>query len=103
VGREFPPGLHARLREFGDEVDAMVRQARDQAFLVCSPRADTARMLSSRRPGQATLEVQLPALVRVLEAGEAEAEWARKEEERRAAIRQDRWAEVKGEAFVHVA
>jgi hypothetical protein len=39
----------------------------------------------------------------VLEAGEAETEWARREEERRAVIRQDRWAEVKGEAFVHVA
>lgn len=38
----------------------------------------------------------------MLEVGEAEAEWARKEEkrkkeeERRAAIHQDRWAEVKG-------
>jgi hypothetical protein len=60
-------------------------------------------MLSQRDSGRATLEVQLPALVRLLEAGEAEAEWARKENERRAAIRQDRWAEVKGEAFVRVA
>jgi hypothetical protein len=39
----------------------------------------------------------------VLEVGEAEAEWARKEEEPRAATRQDRWEEVKREAFVHVA
>jgi hypothetical protein len=31
-------------------------------------------MLSQRDSGRATLEVQLPALVRVLEAGEAEAE-----------------------------
>jgi hypothetical protein len=60
-------------------------------------------ILSQRDSGRATLEVQLPALVRALEVGEAEAEWARKEEERRAAIRQDRWAEVKGEAFVHMA
>jgi hypothetical protein len=45
----------------------------------------------------------LPALVRVLEVAEAEAEWALKEEERRAAVRQDRWEEVKREASVHVA
>src|SRR5277367_5213378 len=29
--------------------------------------------------------------------------WARKEEERRSVIREDRWKEVKKEAFVHVA
>lgn len=33
----------------------------------------------------------------------AEAEWARTEEERRADIREDHWAKVKEEAFVHVA
>ncbi len=60
-------------------------------------------ILSQRDAGRVTLEDQLPALVRVLEVAEAEAEWARKEEERRAAIRQDRWEEVKREAFVHVA
>jgi hypothetical protein len=52
----------------------------------------------------------LPGLVRVLEVGEAEAEWARKEEERRADIRKERWEEVKKwreevkkEAFIRVA
>jgi hypothetical protein len=39
----------------------------------------------------------------VLEIGQAEADWARKEEERRSEIREDRWKEVKKEAFVHVA
>jgi hypothetical protein len=37
--------------------------------------------------------------VRTLEIGEAEAEWARKEEERRVGIREVRWQEVKKEAF----
>jgi hypothetical protein len=60
-------------------------------------------ILSQRDSGRATLEDQLPALVRVLEVGEAEAEWARKEEERRADIRKERWEEVKKEAFVRVA
>lgn len=60
-------------------------------------------ILSQRDAGGVTLEDQLPALVHVLEVGEAETEWARKEEDCRAAIRQDRWEEVKREAFVHVA
>lgn len=45
----------------------------------------------------------MPALIRTLEIGEAEAEWSRKEEERRADIRKVRWEEVKKEAFVRVA
>jgi hypothetical protein len=56
-------------------------------------------ILSQRDTTGATLEVQLPALVRTLEIGEAEAEWARKEEERRSGIREVRWQEVKKEAF----
>ena len=39
----------------------------------------------------------------MLEIGEAEADWARKEEERRSEIREERWKEVKKEAFIHVA
>jgi len=39
----------------------------------------------------------------VLEIGKAEAEWARKEEERRSDIRKERWEEVRKEAFVRVA
>jgi hypothetical protein len=39
----------------------------------------------------------------VLEIGKTEAEWARKEEERRAGIRKERWEEVRKEAFVRVA
>jgi hypothetical protein len=60
-------------------------------------------ILRQRDSGRVSLEDQLPALVRALEVGEAEAEWARQEEKRRAAIRQDRWEVVKREAFVHVA
>lgn len=60
-------------------------------------------VLTQRDTGGATLEDQLPALVRVLETSEAEAQWARKEEERRDAIRQARWEEVKKEAFAKVA
>jgi hypothetical protein len=60
-------------------------------------------VLSQRDTGRSTLEDQLPALIRVLEIGLAEADWARKEEERRSEIREDRWKEVKKEAFVHVA
>jgi hypothetical protein len=60
-------------------------------------------VLSQRDTGKSTLEDQLPALIRVLEIGEAEADWARKEEERRSVIREERWKEVKKDAFVHVA
>ncbi|MDX6390409.1 MAG: hypothetical protein QOJ73_1472 [Streptosporangiaceae bacterium] len=60
-------------------------------------------VLSQRDTGKSTLEDQLPALIRVLEIGQAEADWARNEEERRSEIREDRWKEVKKQAFVHVA
>ena len=57
-------------------------------------------VLSQRDTGRSTLEDQLPALIRLLEIDKAEAEWARKEEERRADIRKERWEEVKKDAFV---
>jgi hypothetical protein len=60
-------------------------------------------VLTQRDTGGATLEDQLPALIRVLETSEAEAQWARKEEERRDGIRRARWEEVKKEAFTKVA
>jgi hypothetical protein len=60
-------------------------------------------VLSQRDSSKSTLEDQLPALIRVLEINKAEDEWARKEEERRAVIRKERWGEVKKEAFIHVA
>lgn len=60
-------------------------------------------ILSQRDTGKSTLKDQLPALIRELEIGQAEADWARKEEERRSEIREERWKEVKKEAFVHVA
>jgi hypothetical protein len=41
-------------------------------------------------------------LIRLLEIDKAEAEWARKEEERRADIRKERWEAVKKEAFVRI-
>ena len=59
-------------------------------------------VLSQRDTGKSTLEDQLPALIRTLEIDKAEAEWAQKEEERRADIRKERWEEVKKEAFVRV-
>lgn len=49
-------------------------------------------------PG-APIEDQLPRLIRTLEIAEAEAKWSRKEEERRAEIREVRWKEVKQEAL----
>jgi hypothetical protein len=60
-------------------------------------------VLTQRDTGGAAVEDQLPALIRVLETSEAEDQWARKEEERRGAIRQTRWEEVKKEAFTKVA
>lgn len=47
----------------------------------------------------ATLEDQLPMLIRKLEIGEAEAEWSRQEEDRRSEIRKIRWKEVEQEAL----
>lgn len=52
--------------------------------------------------GTATLEDQLPALIRLLEIDKAEAEWSQKEEEPRADIRKERWEEVKKGGFVRV-
>lgn len=48
---------------------------------------------------EATLEQQLPTFIQRLEISEAEALWAREEEERRAEIRKVRWHEVRKEAF----
>lgn len=60
-------------------------------------------VLSQRDTAGVPLEDQLPLLFRDLEATEAEAAWARKEETRRAEIRRERWEEVKKEAFAKVA
>jgi len=59
-------------------------------------------VLTQRDTGGATLEDLLPALIRVLETSEAEAQWARKEE-RRDGIRQARWEVVREEDFTKVA
>ena len=59
-------------------------------------------VLSQRDTGKSTLEDQLPALIRVIEISKAEADWAQKEEGRRADIRKERWEEVKNEAFARV-
>lgn len=64
---------------------------------------DQDRILTLRDADGATLEEQLPALVRTLEIGEAEATWSAKENERRARIREARWNEVKKEAFAKLA
>jgi epoxyqueuosine reductase QueG len=45
----------------------------------------------------------LPALIRLLEIDKAEADWAQQEEERRSEIREERWKEVKKQAFARVA
>jgi hypothetical protein len=52
---------------------------------------------------RATLEEQLPTLIRKLEIGEAEAEWSREDEVRRSEIRKTRWEEVKQEAFTKLS
>ena len=54
---------------------------------------------SLRDTDGATVEEQLPTLVRKLEIAEAEADWSRQEEVRRSEIRETRWEEVKQEAF----
>jgi hypothetical protein len=60
-------------------------------------------VLSRRNTGESTLEDQLPALIQLLEIDKAEGDWARLEEERRSEIREERWKQVKKEAFVRVA
>jgi hypothetical protein len=64
---------------------------------------DAQPVLAQRDTSGATVEEQLPALVRTLETGEAEAQWARTQEQRRAGIRQARWEEVRQEAFTKLA
>lgn len=59
-------------------------------------------VLSIRDELGAPIEHQMPTLIRTLEIAEAEAEWSRQEEERRAQIRKVRWEEVKQEALVKV-
>lgn len=60
---------------------------------------DKETVLSLQDTAGASLEDQLPVLIRKLEIGEAEADWLRQEESRRAEIRETRWEEVKQEAF----
>ncbi|WP_371750665.1 hypothetical protein [Mycobacteroides sp. LB1] len=60
---------------------------------------DKETVLSLQDAAGASLEEQLPVLIRKLEIGEAEAAWSRQEESRRAEIRETRWEEVKQEAF----
>jgi hypothetical protein len=60
-------------------------------------------VVSLQETGDATLEEQLPMLIRKLEIGEAEADWSRQEEARRSEIRQTRWEEVKQEAFTKLS
>ncbi|MFT4262471.1 MAG: hypothetical protein QM572_03750 [Nocardioides sp.] len=60
-------------------------------------------ILALRDAPGASLEEQLPVLVRTLEIAEAEAQWVRQEEGRRAEIRQTRWEEVKQEAFTRLS
>lgn len=45
------------------------------------------------------LEDQLAVVVHTLEVAEAQAQWNRQEEQRRARIREERWEEVKADAF----
>jgi hypothetical protein len=64
---------------------------------------DDRAVLAQRDTAGATVEEQLPALIRTLETGEAEAKWARTEEQRRAGIRQARWEPVRQEALAKLA
>lgn len=62
------------------------------------------KMITSVRESKnETLEEQLPAVLRTLDIAEAEDAWEREEETRRRAIREERWEEVKQEAFVQLA
>jgi hypothetical protein len=63
---------------------------------------DAQPILTLRDAGGATLEEQLPALVRALETSEAQAQWAQKEEQRREGVRKARWEEVKKAAFTNL-
>lgn len=63
---------------------------------------DDQPILTLRDTDAATLEEQLPTLIRTLEIAEAEACWAREEESRRAEIRKVRWEEVKKRAFTEL-
>lgn len=60
---------------------------------------DDQPVLSLRDTGGASLEEQLPVLIRKLEIAESDADWSRQEESRRSEIRKVRWEEVKREAF----
>ncbi|WP_319455601.1 MULTISPECIES: hypothetical protein [unclassified Mycobacterium] len=60
-------------------------------------------VLSLRDTVGASLEEQLPTLIRELEIAEAEADWSRQEESRRSKIRETRWEEVKQEAFTKLS
>lgn len=60
-------------------------------------------VLSVRDTKDATIEEQLPTLIRNLEIAEAEADWSRQEESRRSDIRKIRWEEVKQEAFTKLS
>lgn len=59
-------------------------------------------VLSLRDRPSAPIEDQLPTLIRALEIAEAEAQWSREEEGRRAEIHKARWEEVQREALVKV-
>ncbi|WP_254593078.1 hypothetical protein [Prescottella equi] len=60
-------------------------------------------ILSLRDTSESALEDQLSILVHKLEVAEAEAQWGRQENDRRAQIREVRWEEVKAEAFSKLA
>jgi len=60
---------------------------------------DNDTVLSLQDTAGASLEEQLPVLIRKLEIAEAEADWSRQEASRRSEIRETRWEEVKQEAF----
>ncbi|GAB5903131.1 hypothetical protein [Mycobacteroides chelonae] len=64
---------------------------------------DDQKVLSLQDAAGASLEEQLPVLIRKFEIGEAEADWSHQEESRRAEIREIRWEEVKQEAFTKLS
>lgn len=102
-----------RLTAFTTETDYYTRASRTVVNRCFEPSAklevrlskkwEEPTVLSVRDEPGAPIEDQLPTLIRLLEISEAEAEWSRKEEERRAEIRKVRWEEVKTEAFANVA
>lgn len=98
-----------RVQAYITETDYYTRATRTRAntqfqasgrleVTIAKPWKDEA-ILSLGDSFDASIEEKLPTLIHKLEVAEAEANWSHQEEERRSEARQNRWDEVKKEAF----